>query len=129
MTARPIRPSKSPKRFSPNFHNCKQKLSATTKIAAKVTPSEKDFLNQSARLRFFPTPIFPRRFSELDKLTAPIENGKADVTFGSRALDRSLIGTHQPWQREQGGRLINLMIRKCPGCLFPIRSVVSKPFG
>ncbi len=56
--------------------------------------------------------------SELEKLVAPIQAGKYDVTFGSRALDRSLIGTHQPWQREQGGRLINLMIRKMSGLSF-----------
>ncbi|HXG84503.1 MAG TPA: dolichyl-phosphate beta-glucosyltransferase [Pyrinomonadaceae bacterium] len=56
--------------------------------------------------------------TELEKLVAPIENAKIDVTFGSRALDRTLIGTHQPWQREQGGRLINLMIRKMTGLPF-----------
>ncbi|MDQ3322189.1 MAG: glycosyltransferase family 2 protein [Acidobacteriota bacterium] len=56
--------------------------------------------------------------TELEKLVAPIENEKIDVTFGSRALDRSLIGMHQPWQREQGGRLINLMIRKMTGLPF-----------
>ena len=39
---------------------------------------------------------------ELPKLIAPIISGDFDVTFGSRALDRSLIGTHQPWRREQG---------------------------
>ena len=48
---------------------------------------------------------------EMPKLTDPIKSGKFDLTFGSRALDRSLIGTHQPWTREQGGRVVNLMIR------------------
>ena len=33
---------------------------------------------------------------EMSKLVDPIERGEFDVTFGSRALDRSLIGTHQP---------------------------------
>lgn len=56
--------------------------------------------------------------AELEKLVAPIEAGAADVAFGSRALDRSLIGTRQPWQREQGGKLINLIIRALSGLPF-----------
>lgn len=48
---------------------------------------------------------------ELPKLVRPIEAGEYDVTFGSRALDRSLIGTHQPWRREQGGKVFNLIVR------------------
>jgi len=48
---------------------------------------------------------------ELPKLVDPIRSGEYDVTFGSRALDRTLIGTHQPWRREQGGRVMNLLIR------------------
>lgn len=49
--------------------------------------------------------------TEAPKLIDPIRGGDADLTFGSRALDRSLIGTHQPWRREQGGRLFNLIVR------------------
>jgi glycosyltransferase involved in cell wall biosynthesis len=49
--------------------------------------------------------------TETPKLTEPIESGEYDLTFGSRALDRSLIGVHQPWRREQGGRIINLIVR------------------
>lgn len=49
--------------------------------------------------------------TETPKLVAPIEQGRYDLTFGSRALDRSLIGVHQPWRREQGGRIINLVVR------------------
>ena len=48
---------------------------------------------------------------ETPKLVDPIRNGEYDVTFGSRALDRTLIGTHQPWRREQGGKVMNLIIR------------------
>jgi dolichyl-phosphate beta-glucosyltransferase len=49
--------------------------------------------------------------TETPKLIEPIESGLFDLTFGSRALDRSLIGVHQPWRREQGGRVINLIVR------------------
>lgn len=49
--------------------------------------------------------------TETPKLVAPIESGECDLTFGSRALDRTLIGVHQPWRREQGGRIFNLAVR------------------
>lgn len=55
---------------------------------------------------------------ELFKLVEPIQKGEYDVTFGSRALDRSLIGTHQPWRREQGGRVMNLIIKTMSGLPF-----------
>lgn len=55
---------------------------------------------------------------EIHKLIEPIENGKCDVAFGSRALDRSLIETHQPWRREQSGRVFNLVVRTLTGLPF-----------
>jgi glycosyltransferase involved in cell wall biosynthesis len=55
---------------------------------------------------------------ELPKLVKPIENGEYDLTFGSRALDRTLIGTHQPWRREQGGKVFNLVVRTLTGLPF-----------
>ena len=55
---------------------------------------------------------------ELEKLVKPIRDGEYDVAFGSRALDRSLIGTHQPWRREQGGKVMNLIIRTMSGLKF-----------
>lgn len=48
---------------------------------------------------------------EMHKLIDPLVAGEYDVTFGSRALDRTLISTHQPWIREQGGRVMNLIIK------------------
>lgn len=55
---------------------------------------------------------------ELHKLIDPITADEFDVTFGSRALDRSLIGTHQPWRREQGGKVFNLVVRTMTGMPF-----------
>lgn len=55
---------------------------------------------------------------EMHKLLDPIIAGDFDVTFGSRALDRSLIGTHQPWRREQGGKVFNLVVRLMTGMPF-----------
>lgn len=56
--------------------------------------------------------------TEAPKLIDPIARGQADLTFGSRALDRSLIGVHQPWRREQGGRVFNLVVRLATGLPF-----------
>jgi Glycosyltransferases involved in cell wall biogenesis len=55
---------------------------------------------------------------ELPKLVDPIRQGKYDVTFGSRALDRNLIGVHQPWRREQGGKIFNFVVRTLTGLPF-----------
>ena len=52
---------------------------------------------------------------EAPKLIEPIVAGEIDVAFGSRALDRGLIGQHQPWRREQGGRVFNLIVRLATG--------------
>lgn len=56
--------------------------------------------------------------SETPKLIDPILNNEVDVTFGSRALDRKLIGVHQSWRREQGGRVFNLAVRLATGMPF-----------
>jgi dolichyl-phosphate beta-glucosyltransferase len=55
---------------------------------------------------------------ETPKLIEPIANGEVDIAFGSRALDRSLIGVHQPWRREQAGRVFNLLVRVATGLPF-----------
>ena len=55
---------------------------------------------------------------ETPKLIESIANGDIDVAFGSRALDRSLIGVHQPWRREQAGRVFNLLVRVATGLPF-----------
>jgi len=55
---------------------------------------------------------------EAPKLIEPIVGGQIDIAFGSRALDRSLIGQHQPWQREQTGRIFNLLVRLLTGLPF-----------
>jgi glycosyltransferase involved in cell wall biosynthesis len=55
---------------------------------------------------------------ETPKLVEPIRRGECDLTFGSRALDRSLIGVHQPWRREQGGRVFNVLVRLATGLPF-----------
>src|ERR1044072_2454692 len=47
--------------------------------------------------------------TETPKLVEPIRSGQYDVVFGSRALDRRLIGTHHPPTREQSGSILHLL--------------------
>ena len=56
--------------------------------------------------------------SELPKLLGGIVRGDADLTFGSRALDRTLIGVRQSRPRELGGRAFNLVLRLATGLPF-----------
>lgn len=56
--------------------------------------------------------------SELPRIVGPIEAGDYDIVFGSRALDRNLIGQRQSWQREQGGRVFNGIVRLTTGLPF-----------
>jgi glycosyltransferase involved in cell wall biosynthesis len=55
---------------------------------------------------------------ELPQIIGPIARGELDVAFGSRALNRKLIGHHQPWRREQAGRVFNLLVRLATGLPF-----------
>jgi glycosyltransferase involved in cell wall biosynthesis len=56
--------------------------------------------------------------TETPRLLNAIQAEGCDLAFGSRALDRSLIGVHQPWRREQGGRVFNLIVRLATGLPF-----------
>lgn len=75
-------------------------------------------LAASADIALFTDADLSTPIEETPKLVDPIRNGKYDLTFGSRALDRSLIGTHQPWRREQGGKVFNLVVRTLTGMPF-----------
>ena len=55
---------------------------------------------------------------ELEKLLAAVERDGAQIAIGSRALDRSLVGVHQPMFREYAGRFFNLVMRAVTGLEF-----------
>jgi glycosyltransferase involved in cell wall biosynthesis len=85
-------------------------------IAAEAQPCERDCPNKPIGVFFdadLSTPI-----DELPKIVEPIARGEVDIAFGSRALDRKLIGNRQPWRREQGGRVFNLVVRVATGLPF-----------
>jgi dolichyl-phosphate beta-glucosyltransferase len=52
---------------------------------------------------------------ELEKLWSAVARGKDQVAIGSRALDPSLIGVHQPGFRETMGRVFNGVMRAATG--------------
>jgi glycosyltransferase involved in cell wall biosynthesis len=52
---------------------------------------------------------------ETDKLLAALETLGADAAVGSRAIDRRLVGIHQPIFREFSGRFFNLCVRLATG--------------
>ncbi|MCP9495732.1 MAG: glycosyltransferase family 2 protein [Pyrinomonadaceae bacterium MAG19_C2-C3] len=56
--------------------------------------------------------------TETSKLVLPIEENRYDVVFGSRAIDRTLIGTSQPWRRVQAGKVFNGVMRLMTGMPF-----------
>jgi dolichyl-phosphate beta-glucosyltransferase len=75
-------------------------------------------LEAAAEVALFSDADLSTPITETPKVIDPIRRGEFDLTFGSRALDRSLIGVHQPWRREQGGRLFNLIVRALTGLPF-----------
>ena len=55
---------------------------------------------------------------EVEKLWSAVEREGAAVAVGSRAVDRSLVGVHQPPLREAVGRVFNLAMRLITGLHF-----------
>lgn len=75
-------------------------------------------LAAKANIALFSDADLSTPITETSKLVEPIRSGEFDLTFGSRALNRRLIGVHQPWRREQGGRVFNLIVRLATGLPF-----------
>jgi len=73
---------------------------------------------------------------ELEKLWTAAQEARAQVAIGSRALDRSLIGVHQPLFRESAGKVFNLTVRVITGlpfwdtqCGFKLFEIATDPPG
>lgn len=90
---------------------------------------KRGLLAASADVALFSDADLSTPIEELPKLVDPIRLGHFDLTFGSRAIDRSLIGTHQPWRREQGGKVMNLIIRTMSGLPFSDTQCGFKAFN
>jgi glycosyltransferase involved in cell wall biosynthesis len=107
----------------------------TTKVIRYETNRGKGYavkiglLAASADIAVFSDADLSTPIEELPKLVEPIQAGEYDITFGSRALDRGLIGKHQPWRREQGGKVMNLIIRTMSGLPFADTQCGFKAFN
>jgi len=55
---------------------------------------------------------------EVERLWGAAEREHAPVVIGSRAVDRSMVGVHQPFPREMIGRFFNLVMRAVTGLPF-----------
>jgi glycosyltransferase involved in cell wall biosynthesis len=55
---------------------------------------------------------------EIEKLIEAADRNSAQVVIGSRAVDRSLVGVHQPPLREYAGRFFNVVMRLITGLPF-----------
>ncbi|MGI8788512.1 MAG: dolichyl-phosphate beta-glucosyltransferase [Pyrinomonadaceae bacterium] len=112
------------KTFEVAEKSCAEFPDIETKVVRYETNRGKGFavktglLASNADVALFSDADLSTPIEEMPKLVEPIRAGEFDVTFGSRALDRTLIGTHQPWRREQGGRLMNLVIKTMSGLPF-----------
>lgn len=105
-----------------------QHLVESARISARVIPVRPNrgkghavytgLLAARAPIALFTDADLSTPITETPTLVEPIERGLYDVTFGSRALDRELIGVHQPWRREQGGRVFNFLVRFATGLPF-----------
>jgi glycosyltransferase involved in cell wall biosynthesis len=69
----------------------------------------------SGEWRLFTDADLSTPIEELQKLWCVMARGNYDIAIGSRALDRSLIGVHQPGYREAFGRFFNGVMRLATG--------------
>ena len=100
------------------FPDIKSKVIRYEKNRGKGYAVKTGLLAAAADIALFSDADLSTPIAETAKLVEPIRRGEFDVTFGSRALDRSLIGTHQPWRREQGGKVFNFIVKTATGLPF-----------
>ena len=72
-------------------------------------------LEAKGEWRLFSDADLSTPIEELEKLWCAVAEGNDEIAIGSRALDRSLIGVHQPGLRESMGRVFNVVMRAATG--------------
>jgi len=72
-------------------------------------------LEAKGEWRLFSDADLSTPIEELEKLWCAVVQGKDAIAIGSRAVDRSLIGIHQPGMRETFGRIFNGVMRASIG--------------
>lgn len=79
---------------------------------------KRGLLDAHGEIVLFSDADFSSPVTEAPKLIEPIAEGRVDAAIGSRALNRELIGVHQPLTRELGGMVFNLCMRIITGLKF-----------
>ena len=75
-------------------------------------------LEARGRIALFTDADLSSPIEEAPKLLDPIRAGEVPIVIGSRALDKSTIGVHQPKGREIAGRVFNIASRLVTGLSF-----------
>ena len=97
--------------FAVNLSRVKGRLVSYPANRGKGYAVRQGLLAATGTVALFSDADLSTPITDLPLVLDPILAGQYDVVFGSRALDRSLIGTHQPWLREQSGRFFNRIMR------------------
>ena len=102
---------------APQYHSAGQDLRVLTNTPnrGKGFSVKRGLLAAKGEIVLFTDADLSSPITEAPKLINPIVEGRTDVAFGSRALDRALIGVHQPRMRELGGAVFNLCMRTITG--------------
>jgi glycosyltransferase involved in cell wall biosynthesis len=106
--------------YIPKFHEAGHDLRVLTNKPnrGKGYSVKRGLTEARGEIVLFSDADFSSPITEATKLIDPIAEGRADVTFGSRALNRELIGIHQPLLRDFGGRVFNLFMKTITGLKF-----------
>lgn len=106
--------------YIPKFHEAGHDLRVLTNKPnrGKGYSVKRGLTEARGEIVLFSDADFSSPITEAPKLIDPIAEGRADVTFGSRALNRELIGVHQPLLRDFGGRVFNLFMKTITGLKF-----------
>jgi len=106
--------------YIPKFHEAGHDLRVLTNKPnrGKGYSVKRGLTEASGEIVLFSDADFSSPITEAPKLIDPIAQGRVDVSFGSRALNRELIGVHQPRMREFGGIVFNLCMRTITGLKF-----------
>jgi glycosyltransferase involved in cell wall biosynthesis len=72
-------------------------------------------LKATGEWRLFSDADLSTPIEEIEKLWCAVERDGGEIAIGSRAVDRSLIGVHQPGFRENAGKVFNAVMRATIG--------------
>jgi glycosyltransferase involved in cell wall biosynthesis len=75
-------------------------------------------LEARGRIVLFTDADLSAPIEEAPKLLEPIRAGEVPIVIGSRGVDKSMIGVHQPMGREIAGRVFNFASRYVTGLAF-----------